>query len=154
MTPFDLYTLADWLIKNKPCPEGFRTSASRAYYGAFHTALRFLEEMGIAIPSGKNKHEVVPDILAFAADAAIVEAGAKLHGLRGERNRADYDLTDPDAQTQGFAELRLAECAQIIGVINTCRQGRHTPGTRYHAVKAAVQRWAQLLFMGPTASGR
>src|SRR5882724_1660193 len=57
MNPLAFYQLADWLIANRRSPDGYRSSVSRAYYGAFHSALQFLEEMGLHIPSTDNKHE-------------------------------------------------------------------------------------------------
>jgi hypothetical protein len=148
MKPFAFWQLADRLIQNEGCPEGFRSAASRAYYAAFHSASEFLTEMGVTIPRTANRHDKVPAILTGTGDPAIDAAGVKLGNLREERNRADYDLSDQDAETEVFARLRLNEASDIIAAINTCRLAKGDPGGRYAKVELAARQQAAFLFTG------
>ncbi|SRR5260370_30392014 len=47
MIPLDYWSFANWLCTNCTTTAGFRSSASRAYYAAFHTGLTLLEAMNI-----------------------------------------------------------------------------------------------------------
>lgn len=143
MPPFNFWTLAQWLIENKKCAEGFRSSVSRSYYSAFHTAHAFLTRMGIAIPS-KDKHVLVPDVLMYSGDAGLEGIGKKLDNLKTERNHADYDLGDADYESEENAILRLREAASIIAGINSCEADK----IRYEQAKIGAIKRANLRIAG------
>jgi len=148
MTPYEYYSLAQWLCTNRPTADGYRSAVSRAYYSALHHGLVLLAEMGIVVPARENKHEKVPDILQHTADTAVCDAGYKLGLLRGERNRADYKLDDRDAESKNFAELRLTEAESIITTLNGCKLSKGTPGGRFETAMNQAKKRAALLFLG------
>jgi hypothetical protein len=148
MDPLAFYQLADWLIATRRGPDGFRTSASRAYYGAFHTALRFLAEMGLHIPNTDNKHEKLPMILDGAEDQAMEEAAQRLRTLRENRNRADYQLDKAEFEKEEFAQVQLMDAGKVIGAIGSCRVTRDSAESRYDKVKEALTREFRRLCLG------
>ncbi len=148
MDPLSFYQLADWLIANRPSPDGYRSSVSRAYYSAFHSALDFLAEMGLYIPNTDNKHEKLPMILDGAEDPDIVAAAQRLRTLRENRNRADYHLDKPEFEKEEYALVQLKDAGKVIGVISTCRTTQGTADSRYDKVKEAVSREFRLKCMG------
>ena len=148
MLPQDFLNLAEWLLVNKKDPSGFRSSASRAYYAAFQTALSMLAEMGIFIPRNDDKHKKVPDLLEHTGDQVITKLGEKLKNLREERNKADYDLKNVNAESEPFAELRLHEAKDVVASLNTCLTSKGMPGGRFETAKAAAKQRANIIFLG------
>ena len=148
MVPLNFWLFAEWLIENKKCPEGFRSSVSRAYYGALHTAIQFLEEMGIYIPSTDNKHDRVPDLLQHSGDAELIKTGERLKNLREERNRADYRLGERDVEAETFAKLRLQDAKNIISGINNCLTTKGKPNGRFEQVRQLARKRADFLMRG------
>ncbi len=138
MDPLSFYQLADWLIANRRSPDDYRTSVSRAYYSAFHSALDFLAEMGLYIPNTDNKHEKLPMILDGAEDLAMEEAAQRLRTLRENRNRADYQLSNAEFEKEEYAQVQLKDAGKVIGVIGTCRSTRGAADSRYEKVREAV----------------
>jgi uncharacterized protein (UPF0332 family) len=153
-TPNDFRTIADWLLNNSPppngfcAPVGFRSSVSRAYYGAFHTAIQVLERMGITIPSTSNKHDKAPDILEHTEDGPIMKAAEKLKNLREERNKADYNLSNKLVETQDFARLRLMEADSITSQLNTFLTSSATTNGRFEKARVKAKKHADILFLG------
>jgi uncharacterized protein (UPF0332 family) len=150
MKPYDIYLLAQWLFDNKKCPEGFRSTVSRAYYGAFHTAISLLAEMEILVHKKKNKHELVPDLLQHTGDDTLVRVGEKLRDLKDGRNVADYELDDREAETSAFAAQRLTDAKDIIATLSTAKTSKGTVGGRFEKSKAAAKKWADFIFLGIT----
>jgi uncharacterized protein (UPF0332 family) len=144
MKAFDYLLLAEWLLTNRKSPDGFRTSVSRGYYAALHTALELLGASGVTVPKAQNKHEAVPDLLSYSGDNDIADVGQKLDNLRGHRNRADYDFSDRTAETEAFAQLRLNEAKDIVARLSSCALDKQ----RFAAVIAAVKKRADFLFLG------
>jgi hypothetical protein len=155
MKPSEYLALAERLLAGEKCPAGFRTTVSRAYYGAFHTALAFVREMGVTIPSGPsiNKHECVPHLLGNSGDADLQKAGARLENLRGERNRADYNLDDSGAEKEAFADFQVTAAKDIIASLSGCKLGKGNPGSRFEVAKVAVQGYARMRFWGSSGTG-
>jgi hypothetical protein len=147
----DFCLFAEWLLKQEPnLPQHLRAAAmrtviSRAYYGAFHAAIRFLTQMGITIPSTEvNPHKRVLDLLSNTGDVPVDGAIVQMRGLRDERNTADYRLSDKQAEAPAHAQDRLDDATDIAACLNTCR----TNATRFSAVTAKVVTAANKLFLG------
>jgi uncharacterized protein (UPF0332 family) len=146
MKPFEFWVHAQELLENdKASAASLRSVTSRAYYAAFHTAVAFLKAMGITIPrSAEKKHKRAAEILGNTGDDDLNDVGTRLDHLRGERNRADYDLDDPESEDKGYAELRFREAGDVITALESCRRD----AVRFAAVTAAATRWAQELSEG------
>jgi hypothetical protein len=104
--------------------------------------------MGVRTPGDANKHDKIPDLLQHTEDPEITKAGEKLGNLRGERNRADYNLADEEAEEEAFARLRLADAMNIIAALNQCSLGRGNPESRYEKAKVGAKKRADFLFLG------
>ncbi len=59
-----------------------RTSVGRAYYGAFHTAMQLLFDIGVRMPRGPEAHQKLGFCLTQCGEPAGVRAGARLTELR------------------------------------------------------------------------
>lgn len=107
-------TEADW-----------RSAVSRAYYAAFHVARDFLSTLGFETPRADLAHAFLWRRLGNSGHAPLALAGSRLNQLRGERNRADYDLNLDLAWKDAQAAVRSA--AMIIAEVQNlspeeCRQ--------------------------------
>lgn len=131
--------LAQWLLENRPTPAGLRSAVSRAYYSAFHTAKRFLEEMKVPLPK-ELQHQKIPRMLQASGDADIEATGRLLLDLLEHRKKADYELTKTEVEKESFVRLRLLDAETIIAVINTCALGKASASKRYADIKAAIQK--------------
>lgn len=70
----------------------WRSAVSRAYYAAFHVAREFMSDLGFATPRADQAHAFLWRRLGNCGHVPLTLAGSRLNQLRGERNRADYDL--------------------------------------------------------------
>jgi uncharacterized protein (UPF0332 family) len=94
-----------------------RSAVSRAYYGAFHVAKTILEKSGFRFLHNDRSHGEVNRYLSWSDDQNIKDAASLLSDLRGARNRADYDLANPQGEAARHAThwVELAnECAKLI----------------------------------------
>lgn len=148
MQPEAFWELAVRLLAGEKSPAGYRTATNRAYYAAFLSARRFLDDVPIALPRDANVHRVTPSILANTQDKDIDKAGTMLANLRDARNDADYALDLPEPEREAFAHLRVSEAADVIGALNTCRAA----ASRYERVRQATIRWADQLLRGASRS--
>ncbi len=119
MKPFEFHQLAERLLNQEKNAPGFRSAISRAYYGAFLTAVEFLEGMSIYLVS-QMPHKEVGDILADAGDPDLDEAGTMLGNLRSERNDADYKLHEKYVERLSHATQCVANAGLVIGRFSTC----------------------------------
>jgi uncharacterized protein (UPF0332 family) len=81
-----------------------RSVVNRAYYGAFHLAKDFLDNLGY--PS--SGHGLPPNWLSGSGEESAIRAGQLLADLYSERRRADYELHDPKVIAR-FRDRELVE---------------------------------------------
>jgi hypothetical protein len=92
MQAIEFIRLAGWLAATRPNDPALRTAVSRAYYGAFHLAKEFLDELGFpTLASAEGHASIVRDLQSCGSSDALT-AGGLLRDLRTERNDADYRL--------------------------------------------------------------
>lgn len=65
---------------------GARSAVSRAYYGAFHIAMRLLDELDRAPPRSGKAHNLVPQMLESAGHPDGRAAGTLLSDLHSDRS--------------------------------------------------------------------
>lgn len=94
MNPEEFLATADELCEGTREAD-WRSAVSRAYYAAFHAARNLLRECGFAVPRHGEAHAYLTDRLAHCGNPSLVLAARDLLVLRGQRNRADYDLDRP-----------------------------------------------------------
>jgi uncharacterized protein (UPF0332 family) len=75
MLPMEFWRLSERLIQNEKCAEGFRSAISRAYYAAYHTAQKLLDEMRVPMPKQIEPHKRLASILSHTNDADMDEIG-------------------------------------------------------------------------------
>lgn len=109
----DYLTLARELVR-RPKEADWRTGVSRAYYAAFHVARELLEDLGFRVPRAERAHAYLCLRLSNVGNVDVSAAGRQLNGLRGERNRADYD---------GHIALLQAHAINIVALAETAIQG-------------------------------
>ena len=100
----------------------YRTSVSRAYYGAFHVARDFLAEVGVRLPAGPESHRKLRYCLKESGEEAALMAYKKLESLRTERNTADYDLMHNAYRTRRNALFQIMVARDILDALATCRR--------------------------------
>lgn len=100
----------------------WRSAVSRAYYGAFHVALRLLHSLGVSLPKAASAHEKVAYCLQNADDVVLKEAGRKLASLREMRNAADYRLEDRRVASAAFAATQVGEAEEIVSAIRLAEE--------------------------------
>jgi uncharacterized protein (UPF0332 family) len=98
-----------------------RTAISRAYYGAFHFAKELLTATGIVLPDTAEAHRKMQMCLKESRVDDARRAGDKLEVLRGQRNRADYDLRTVDFRQKETAESLLGVTQNLVAVLGTLR---------------------------------
>jgi hypothetical protein len=137
MTPDDLIQLAGNLAVNPRLGEGearFRSSISRAYYGAFHLAATLLREFQIGVRRNQTGHHQIYRCLIGCGHPTAVYAAQPLAELRSERNGADYDLSDKRYADQLLAADCVKMAHEVRAALEVCRQPAERP-----AVEQALQ---------------
>ena len=95
----------------------WRSAASRAYDAAFHVARELLEGLRFVVPRAERGHAYLWLRLSNCGDAHVQLAGRELNDLRGERNRADYDVTRSFLQAAARGHVRVAQ--RIIQILDS-----------------------------------
>ncbi|MES2790851.1 MAG: hypothetical protein V4719_14660 [Planctomycetota bacterium] len=117
----------------------WRTAISRAYYGAFHSAQGFLNQLQIAFPKRENEHKFVCEALYNSKDVDITAAASKLFELRKNRNCADYDLLTA-MDVPPLAKECHADAVQICAFISQC------PVARHPAIRSEILTWRKIQY--------
>jgi uncharacterized protein (UPF0332 family) len=96
----------------------WRSAVSRAYYAAFHESRRLLSDLGFAVPRGDRAHAYLWRRLSNCGDIQVQLAGSDLNTLRGDRNRADYDVQQTLAHADALLQVQAAETIiQILDAV-------------------------------------
>ena len=98
-----------------------RSAVSRAYYGAFHLALQFLEDIERRIPRNAQAHVQATRTLQNSAHPDAYRAGSLLGDLHTERIKADYRLDDKRVGTSAFARTCVETAHEIGTALANCR---------------------------------
>ena len=111
----DFLTLAQTLATSGT-EAAWRSAISRAYYGAFHVARELLENLRFVVPRGDQAHAYLWLRLYNCGDPQVGRAGSELNQLRGERNRADYDLHRPISSAVAASQAQAAD--RVIQILD------------------------------------
>jgi hypothetical protein len=101
----------------------WRSAMSRAYYAAFHVAIRMFRRAGFTVPRGDQAHGYVWLRLANAGHPDVITTGNELNELRRDRNRADYDLADPFFQRLAIGGVTVAD--RVVQLLETVESTPH-----------------------------
>jgi uncharacterized protein (UPF0332 family) len=111
--------VAHQLAQNHPEEEAFaRTSISRAYYAAFHSARDYCQAMGVDV-SGSNAHIEARWCLEANGRHSIA---ADLRILHDWRKQADYDVPFPQTNLSRTVTSALARADILLNRLNTLPQ--------------------------------
>jgi uncharacterized protein (UPF0332 family) len=94
----------------------WRSAVSRAYYATFHVARQRMQELGFTVPRGERAHAYLWLRLSNCGDPQVQQTGRRLNSFRGQRNRADYEVSVFYSQPSADAQVRIAEA--IIQVLD------------------------------------
>jgi uncharacterized protein (UPF0332 family) len=94
----------------------WRSAVSRAYYAAFHVARQRLEELGFGVPRGERAHAYLWFRLSNCGQPKVQDAGRRLNTLRGQRNRADYELGIPLYKPTANGQVQIAQ--DVIQIVD------------------------------------
>jgi uncharacterized protein (UPF0332 family) len=101
----------------------YRTAVSRAYYGAFHLAVDFLEnELGESVARNYLAHQFVYRGLFGCGDDDARHAARLLNDLRAMRNDADYDSDEARFRIQATAEESVVNAHDVRSSLDACRK--------------------------------
>ena len=92
----------------------WRSAVSRAYYGAFHCARELFADLGFTVPRADRAHAYLWLRLSNCGDSQVQVAGRELNDLRGQRNRADYDVAGILSQIEAAGHVLVAERTQVL----------------------------------------
>jgi hypothetical protein len=99
-------------------PPQVRSITSRAYYGAYHLAARFIAKLTGA---ARGKHDAHVWLTASRFSDAF-EAGRLLAILNNNRVRADYRLDDPRAEHLAYARTNVERARDVQRLLLRCEQ--------------------------------
>lgn len=117
----DFVKLAGSLVAGAAADESrFRTAVSRAYYGAFHIAVRVLGEVGFQVKANHAEHREAIDTLASTGIALAVEAGRIIDDLHSSRIVADYRLNKNTFSKRENAKLIVEDAYNATVSLNKC----------------------------------
>ena len=121
MTGDEFLTLADAMLhESQGRSEAIcRTAISRAYYGAFHLSLAFLQQLGVAV--GKD-HGDIWRCLASSQVVVAKQAATRLAMLHEDRTLADYKLDSPKPKSFAYARDCVDRGLYIQRLMDTCHQ--------------------------------
>jgi uncharacterized protein (UPF0332 family) len=114
-----------------------RTAVSRAYYGSFHVARRFLQDCGVEVPKS-DVHDKLRWCFQESGSVDLEAASRRLDALRAERNKADYDLSDARFKKVSPARLQVKTSRAIVAAIESSRSE-----PLYSQVRARVRDYAE-----------
>lgn len=121
MTGDDILNLAGALYARELSPSEAlcRNIVGRSYYGAFHLALKFFENLGLQISAD---HKLPVHYLIESMEPNAKRAGQLLGALHEARNRADYKLEHPKAIQESrdlqFIKAQVELANEIKSLLN------------------------------------
>lgn len=98
----------------------FRTAVSRAYYGAFHLARAYLDELGFPVPKNLNAHGYLQQQFLNSGHSEAKTAGQVLRTLHRNRIVADYRAEDERLTTPDFARRNVELAHEFQSLLNAC----------------------------------
>jgi uncharacterized protein (UPF0332 family) len=114
----DFLLLAETWIQGAGEAE-WQSAVSRAYYAAFHQSRRLLRDLGFQVPRADRAHAYLWMRLSNCGNLAIQVAGSDLNTLRGDRNRADYDVEQTITHAVALLQVQTANrIIQVLGAAN------------------------------------
>lgn len=124
MDPSDFISLAIRL-SNSSNEADLRSAVSRAYYGAFHLASRFLADCGVRFAKkdlyAAEVHRKVRYCLSESSNADAIVISGRLRLLRDQRNEADYTLDSTKFKKASNAAAMIRVAQEIVDALQRCR---------------------------------
>lgn len=133
------------LVMHRADPAALRSVVSRAYYGTFHNARAFLEEMGRHPTKTENGHQFLQVRLLNAGEEHATKLGTLLTHLHERRKKADYEIGDAKYETEDFAVEAIARADRAMRLLEICREGE-TRGR----IDAGISNYEKLITGGQT----
>lgn len=125
----DFVAIAQWILNEQQSEISHRSSANRAYYGAFHACLSIAENhpkvfLDPALPTHARLYRAVGSLSGATPDESDLKKIIYLtKNLRDVRVHADYDLTRPFLNLFAIQAISTAN-----NVLNLRRQYKNKYG--------------------------
>ena len=131
VTPEELFANAEELLKNAKSELDYRNSVEKAYYAAYHAALRFEEALPVrssVVAKGGSHEQLIQSLerpsakLDYGLRVISQELGAQLRMLKPLREHASYEIgltlrvDHAEAAIRGARDV-LAEARKGMGKI-------------------------------------
>jgi uncharacterized protein (UPF0332 family) len=112
---------APLLAGKRPVDEALcRTVIGRAYYGAFHLAKAYLDQLGVKT----GTHGKPASFLAVSGEAHSLLAGRHLSELYEARRRADYSLSQARVTAEccnlHFVKDQIEKAIEVKALLDKC----------------------------------
>ena len=117
-------------------PASCRTAISRAYYGGFHLAKVFLDEMGVRPPKNANAHVFIRQRLFNCGHKDAETVGALLWDLYADRLKADYDLDNANVEAVAYARTCVETARELESPLASCQ-----PDASRARIKAGIDNY-------------
>lgn len=121
----DLIAVAAHLTQNAALGKAearYRSAISRAYYGAFHLAAKFLAEHHRPVRENHTGHQEAYLALFGTGITEAMQAARILSDLRSKRNAADYRLSAKGFDGQPHAMQQVESADAVRALLDRCRQ--------------------------------
>jgi len=125
MTPIEFITYAARVAASPTSgTAGYRSSVSRAYYGAFHLARQLLEnDLEIDCRAAGNEHALIQQFFLNCSVKKGVAVGMLLRNLHTSRKEADYMLETNHSETQVAAMLSVERATELARMLDEIKEG-------------------------------
>jgi uncharacterized protein (UPF0332 family) len=120
MKAADYFQFAGKIAATYPEAASCRSALSRAYYGAFHLAKSFLDQIDSRPPRNASTHVFVHQRLSNCGHSQAALAGSLLADLYADRLDADYDLGKKQVESVSYARAGVVTAQRIQSVLEAC----------------------------------
>ena len=94
MDPVEFNKLPSFLVNKKGGVAAYRTAISRAYYSAFLSCCKKINDLGFNLPRDAKAHVEVKKYLNNCGIFQLKTIASQILDLRMDRNKADYDINN------------------------------------------------------------
>ncbi len=92
-----------------------RSAISRAYYSLFHVVLDFLVAHHVKLPKNRpESHKLIFRLLFNCGNGDLRLVASALNDLRGQRNDADYEMSNRDVELPSTARVAVERAQREI----------------------------------------
>src|ERR1051326_8773075 len=141
MDPRAFQEFAEAAVKGRP-PVDCRNAISRAYHAAYNIAAGYVRESGVRVSQGERAQGEVWKYLSNCTVERVCMVASELNDFKGQRNRADYDLTDPRPERHRTADALVMQARRNIATLDEAFRDGPTKAS----ITAALKKYELILY--------